>query len=83
MVPPSDVSGFINPMKTMVISAINHRFNGTYLHQLSVHELGHHLVRWSRMEICDGCTRRRTVNAKSAPDAVSWLTFCSDGCNML
>ena len=29
MVPPSDVCGFINPMKTIVISAINHSY-GTY-----------------------------------------------------
>ena len=34
MVPPSDVCGFINPMNTIVISAINHSY-GTYLHQLS------------------------------------------------
>jgi hypothetical protein len=29
MVPPSDVCGFINPMKTIVISAINHSY-GSY-----------------------------------------------------
>ena len=35
---------FINPMNTIVISTINHRFNGSYWHQLSDSELGHHLV---------------------------------------
>ena len=34
MVPPSDVCWFINPMNTIVISAINNSY-GSYLHQLS------------------------------------------------
>ena len=31
MVPPSDVCWFINPMNTIVLSAINHRFYGSYV----------------------------------------------------
>ena len=41
--PPSDVCWFINPMNTIIISAINHSY-GSYVHQLSDSELGHHLA---------------------------------------
>ena len=43
MVPPSDVSWFINPMNTIVISAINHSEMGVICTNLA-NELGHHLV---------------------------------------
>ena len=32
---PPVISWFINPMNTIVLSVINHRFNGSYLHQLN------------------------------------------------
>ena len=43
MVPPSDVCWFINPMTTIVISAINHSEMGVMCTNLA-NELGHHLV---------------------------------------
>ena len=44
MVPPSDVSGFINPIiLTIVTSAINHSY-GSYKRTYLANELGHHLV---------------------------------------
>ena len=43
MVPPSDVCGFINPMNTIVTSAINHSEMGVICTNLA-NELGHHLV---------------------------------------
>ena len=42
---PPVISWFINPW-TIVISAINHRFNGSYVHQLNANEPGHHLVQY-------------------------------------
>ena len=43
MVPPSYVCWFINPMKSIVISAINHSEMGVMFTNLA-NELGHHLV---------------------------------------
>ena len=45
MVPPSDVCWFINPMKTIAISAINHSEMGVMFTNLA-NELGHHLAGW-------------------------------------
>jgi len=46
MVPPSDVCWFINPMKTIAISAMNHNSEMGVMFTNLANELGHHLAGW-------------------------------------